>query len=252
MSIAKLNDLIDNEKFTHQFQALFDLQTLSTIGYEAFITSDLFKNTEILFEKASNSSRFFELEMRSIKKAIQSYDRLSTEKKLFVNIYPINLMHSSMLQYLEHFRKKTRVAPDQIVLEVKEADITKYSPSFVDSLRSIQHAGYLIGFDDVGKQASSLHAIVELKPDFIKMNRFFAKNLAQSSQKQEMVRSIVTYCFHTNTKLVLKGIEVPEDLEMAKSIGISIVQGYLLARPEPLSVIQQYETKQADDMASNE
>ncbi len=98
--------------------------------------------------------------------------------------------------------------------------------------------------DDVGKGVASLQAIVELKPDYVKMDRYFAKHLAQSSRKQEMVRSIVTYCLNTDTKFVLEGIEIPEDLEMAKKIGVSIVQGFLLARPEPLSVIREYEIDQ--------
>ncbi|SHM96451.1 EAL domain-containing protein [Gracilibacillus kekensis] len=245
MSIAKINDLIDNEKFEHHFQALYDLHTLSPIGYEALLRTNLFKNPEILFEKASHTDRFFELEIRSVKKALYSYDSILTSpsdnKKILINVFPTNLADQRFAEILNHTLHETKITPDQVIIEINESEIIQNVDYFSDSVQELKNQGYLIAIDDVGKGVSSLQAIVELQPDFVKMDRYFAKHLAQSNRKQEMVRSIVTYCLNTNTKFVLEGIEIPEDLEMAKKIGVSIVQGFLLARPEPLEVIKKYE-----------
>ncbi|WP_058306716.1 EAL domain-containing protein [Gracilibacillus massiliensis] len=245
MSIAKINDLIDNEKFEHYFQALYDLHTLSPIGYEALLRTKLFTNPEILFEKASHTDRFFELEIRSIKKALYSYDSIlsspSDNKKLLLNVFPTNLVHKDFSSILFQTLQNTKISPDQVIIEINESEVIQNVDFFIDSVEELKSEGYLIAIDDVGKGVSSLQAIVELQPDYVKMDRYFAKHLAQSSRKQEMVRSIVTYCLNTDTKFVLEGIEIPEDLEIAKKIGVSIVQGFLLARPEPLEVIKKYE-----------
>lgn len=252
MSIAKLNDLIDHEKFNHHYQALYDLQTLTTIGYKAYLQTNVFKNLDILFDKVSNSSRFFELEIRSLRKALYEYNKLSVEKKLFLNVYPLNLIHAGMIHYLDFFIEKTDLTPSQLTLEIKEVDIKECSSMMTDTIQTLQQHGYQIALDNVGKQVSSIQAVLELNPDYVKMDRFFAKDLATAVEKQEMIRSIVTYCMHTNTQLILKGVEIPEDLDMAKSMGISIIQGDLLARPEPFSVVKKYELKQEGNIASNE
>ncbi|MGN8647375.1 EAL domain-containing protein [Gracilibacillus sp. HCP3S3_G5_1] len=250
MSIAKINDLIDNEKFEHHFQALYDLHTLSPIGYEALLRTDLFNNPEILFEKASYTNRFFELEMRSIKKALKYYNSIIQDtynkKKILINVFPSNIADPEFLYELNKIIKETQLSPDQIIIEINESEIIKHVDFFSLTVCELQSEGYLIAIDDVGKGVSSLQAIVELQPDFVKMDRYFAKHLAKSSRKQEMVRSLVTYCLNTDTKFVLEGIEIIEDLEMAKAIGVSIVQGFLLARPEPLEVIKKYEIKNGE------
>ncbi|UOQ48288.1 EAL domain-containing protein [Gracilibacillus caseinilyticus] len=245
MSVTKLHDLITNEKFEHYFQALYDLKSLSPVGYEALLRTRLFKNPEILFEKASQTHRFFELEVRSIRKALIAYDSIVTgawdEKRLLINVYPANLAQLDFPEFLDCAIQDTKIRPNQIILEINEPDIMQQIEDVHDNVKALKNKGYSLAIDDVGKGVSSLKAIVELKPDFVKMDRYFAQHLAKSSRKQEMVRSIVNYCLHTDTKFVLEGIEVPEDLAMAKSIGVSYVQGFLLARPEPLEVIQRYE-----------
>ncbi|MGP4040714.1 EAL domain-containing protein [Gracilibacillus sp. D59] len=251
MSIAKINDLIDNEKFEHHFQALYDLHTLTPIGYEALLRTDLFNNPEILFEKASHTNRFFELEMRSIKKALMSYDTINqstyNSKKILINVFPSNLADPEFIDQLTNIVGKTKLSTNQIVIEINESEVIQNVDYFSTIVYELQTEGYLIAIDDVGKGVSSLQAIVELQPDFVKMDRYFAKHLAESNRKQEMVRSIVTYCLNTDTKFVLEGVEILEDLEMAKSIGVSTVQGFLLARPEPLQVIKKYETDDGED-----
>ncbi|MDX8044628.1 EAL domain-containing protein [Gracilibacillus sp. S3-1-1] len=250
MSIAKVNDLIDNEKFEHHFQALYDLHTLTPIGYEALLRSTVFSNPEILFEKASHTDRFFELEMRSIKKALFYYNTIvkdtCSNKKILINVFPSNLANPNFLQQINDLMMKTHLSSSQIIIEINESEINQRIDVFGLTVSKLQSAGYLIAIDDVGKGVSSLQAIVELEPDYVKMDRYFAKHLAKSTRKQEMVSSIATYCLNTGTKFVLEGIEIPEDLEVAKSIGVSIVQGFLLAKPQPLETIRKFEMGDSD------
>ncbi|KAB8132330.1 EAL domain-containing protein [Gracilibacillus oryzae] len=248
MSKAKLYDLIDNGKFEHHFQALYDLETLSIMGYEALLRTNLFKNPEILFEQASQTDRFFDLEIQSIRKAFRAFDELcetTDEKSLLLNVFPSNLMNDHFVSYIEQFIAGRRFKPEQVIFEINESDAMTNVSALSQNVNLLRKKGFLIGIDDVGKGVSSLQAIVELQPDYVKMDRYFANQLAKSNRKQEMVRSIVTYCFNTETKFVLEGIEIPEDLEMAKSIGVSIVQGFLLAEPKPLETIISFELKMA-------
>jgi EAL domain-containing protein (putative c-di-GMP-specific phosphodiesterase class I) len=75
--------------------------------------------------------------------------------------------------------------------------------------------------------------ILELEPDFIKLDRLFSLDLSKSTSKQKMISLFVEYC-KNNTKLILEGIETPEDLAIAKCLGVDIGQGYVLDMPKLL------------------
>jgi len=40
--------------------------------------------------------------------------------------------------------------------------------------------------------------------------------------------------FESDSRVILEGLEYEEDLESAKSLGITFGQGFLLGKPEPL------------------
>jgi len=75
--------------------------------------------------------------------------------------------------------------------------------------------------------------MVELAPDFIKIDRFFGKDLCANKKKQHIVKFFVDYCTD-DTKLILEGLENPDDVRLAIQLGVSMGQGYGLARPGPL------------------
>src|SRR5699024_8452668 len=194
MSVGKLYDLIDNEKFAHHFQALYDLHSLTPIGYEALLRTTLFKNPEILFDKASRTDRFFDLEIRSIRKALKTYDEINkysnNSNKLLLNVFPSNLTNELFFHKLHTIINELSIQPNQIVIEINESEIIQNIELFHDTILQLQEENYLIALDDVGKGVSTLQAIVELQPDYVKMDRYFAKDLAQSIRKQEMIRAI--------------------------------------------------------------
>ncbi|UZW66237.1 EAL domain-containing protein [Priestia flexa] len=67
-------------------------------------------------------------------------------------------------------------------------------------------------------------------PDIIKLDRYFSRGLADSKEKQEMVKCLSQYN-EGNTTLILEGIECEKDLAIALALDIKVVQGYLLDRP---------------------
>ncbi|GAA0455675.1 EAL domain-containing protein [Alkalibacillus silvisoli] len=76
---------------------------------------------------------------------------------------------------------------------------------------------------DFGKGVASFERVVQLSPNIIKMDRYFAQNLqsATSVQKIEMLKSMVTYCNSSNIQIILEGIEQPKELDAAKNTGVT-------------------------------
>lgn len=98
------------------------------------------------------------------------------------------------------------------------------------SISVLKKKGFLVASDDTGTRGGSLQRIIELDVDYVKLDRYFSTDLAQSVNKQKVI-SLLFHFFNDEKRIILEGIETAKDLEVAKSIGIELGQGFLLGRP---------------------
>lgn len=223
---------VNYEEFYHFFQPLYSLASDRIFGYESLLRSKHFSNPETFFEKAKKENKRHELDMQSIKKSIEFYFQFELkDSPLFINIFPATLLHPSFQPFIENLILSTKVIPNLVVFEIIEEDVDLIS--LIAVVSSLRKLGFGVASDDVGKGAASLEAIIELQPQFVKMDRYFSINLSKSVLKQRMIETLLNYC-KNNSILILEGIEYPEDLSIAKALGVTIGQGYLLGRPDYL------------------
>jgi EAL domain-containing protein (putative c-di-GMP-specific phosphodiesterase class I) len=68
---------------------------------------------------------------------------------------------------------------------------------------------------------------VELNPDYIKLDCYYAAGLAENSLKQRIIKYL-TKLFDGYSIIILEGIETEEDLNIAKQLGISYARAICL------------------------
>lgn len=228
-----IHDLIKNGSFHHCFQGLFSTRSWERIGGEALFRSEL-GTPEVIFQKAKTVNKLFELETMSISKILNSYNlQESTQKEsLFINIFPSTILHPQFLSFIVDITK--RYKKNKVVFEIIETEFVENILALKERIKFLKDLGYLIALDDVGKGWSSLNMIIELEPDYLKLDRYFSINLSKSNSKQEMIRSILHYTQYSRSKVVLEGIEQETDLAIAKLLGVDICQGFLLEKPQPI------------------
>ena len=76
-----------------------------------------------------------------------------------------------------------------------------------------------------------MKSIIELNPDFIKLDKYYIEDLYKSEQKQDLIHSLLNYCEKFNSKLIVEGVEDKVNLALLKGMGIQYAQGYLLGMP---------------------
>ena len=97
----------------------------------------------------------------------------------------------------------------------------------------IQDLGFRLAIDDLGNGSSSLRKVVELQPDFVKLDKYFSENLSLSIRKQRLIKLLVEFC-KGDSQIVLEGIEQKEDHDIGKKLGVDLGQGYYIGKPKPL------------------
>ncbi|QYY43226.1 EAL domain-containing protein [Aneurinibacillus thermoaerophilus] len=230
-----LDTILSKKMFYHLYQPLYNLSNWKIYGYEAFFRTEQVNNPELFFLLAKKYQKLYELDILSIFHAIATYwrKRKGFESKLFINIFPSTIIHPEFTRFLNEVTSIFTFKTKNIVFEINEQEeITDFS-LIKKAICSLKEQGFQIALDDVGKGFYSLRHLIELEPDFIKLDKYFSHNLSNCEKKQNLIKSLIDYC-NEEIVLILEGIEKAEDLAIAKVLHVPIVQGYLLDKPSIL------------------
>ncbi|MNY12256.1 Cyclic di-GMP phosphodiesterase Gmr [compost metagenome] len=92
--------------------------------------------------------------------------------------------------------------------------------------------GFSIALDDLGAGYSSLRLWSELRPDIVKIDRHFIDGIHLDPLKREFVGSILQMAKAARARVIAEGVEQLEELQLLERMGVDLVQGYLLGRPQ--------------------
>jgi EAL domain-containing protein (putative c-di-GMP-specific phosphodiesterase class I) len=228
------------DSFYHSFQPIIFLEDWSYLGFEGFLRTESTGDIEGVFQLAMKNDRLFELDTKSIYNVISSYFEAGYPECLFVNIFPSTLTHSSFIPFLERLEEEVPFSTSKIVFEINEGEKIDDLNLLCKSIDHLRRRGFSFAIDDFGKGEMTIQIITELEPDFVKIDRFFATDLHLSDKKQEQIQGLLFH-FKDNSLIILEGIEKPEELAIAKLIGVPIGQGHLLGRPGEVNEYKRYD-----------
>ncbi len=231
-----LHQIISHRKLNSVFQPIVNLSNGSIHGHEALIRGPQYSNLHSpldLFKAASLQDGVCELELVSMQIGLESFAKFSLNNKIFVNVSPECLLRFEAnrvisLAYIESLG----LSPKDIVLELTESLPTfDYSKlySVIDSYRNV---GFQIAIDDLGEGFSSLRLWSELQPEYVKIDKYFIKDINLNPIKLQFVKSIQKIAESSSTKVIAEGIETEDELAIVKDLNIAYCQGYLLGHPQ--------------------
>ncbi|WP_404397505.1 GGDEF domain-containing protein [Idiomarina loihiensis] len=238
----ELLSLIQKKQLYPLFQPVIDTSRGIVIGHEALIRGPKGHPLEFpdrLFSLASQVQLLSELELACRSAAMEAFQKNAMQGKLFLNVNPNVLQddshpHGSTLRLSQQFG----IAPEQIVIEISERYPIEDTENLKHAIIHYQKLGFMIAIDDLGAGYSGLKLWSELRPDYVKIDRYFIHSIETSSVKREFVQSILSLATSLRTKVIVEGIETPDELEQLQAMGINYCQGFLLGRPAPYPVLE--------------
>ena len=88
-----------------------------------------------------------------------------------------------------------------------------------------------LALDDWGSGYSNSNSLLELSPDYIKVDITIICDIDTDADKQQLVKDIVEYAHGRGMKIVAEGIETEAELRKVIELGVDLLQGYFLAKP---------------------
>lgn len=212
------------------FQPIVDLATQRVEGHEAlarFSTRPIRPPNE-WFADAASAGLDIHLELAAVRQALGQADRLPEETFVSVNVSPSTLRSPAFAELV------TGQTPRRIVVELTEHDrIEDYTP-INDAVHGLRRHGCRMAVDDTGAGFSSLHHILKLQPEFIKLDRLLVMGIDTDPARLALTSALVKFSEDTGAQLIAEGIETAEELATLADLGVHFGQGFHLGRPEPL------------------
>ncbi|MEM7409724.1 MAG: EAL domain-containing protein [Myxococcota bacterium] len=234
----QLFDLVLEGQIYSVYEPIVDVTTRTVFGYEALARGP--EGTELhsparLFAMASEQDLVFQLDCLCRQSGLDGARDLPGGAKLFLNVRPTTIHDPSFrAEVLETTLARCQLSPSDVVLEVSEQESIGNFEIFREVRDYYRKLGFQIALDDTGAGYASLESVMELAPDFIKVDRAFVAGIDQDPGRQHLLRALQSLADRIGARIIGEGLDTLEELETLGRLGIEFGQGWLFGKPHPL------------------
>jgi EAL domain-containing protein (putative c-di-GMP-specific phosphodiesterase class I)/DNA-binding response OmpR family regulator len=223
---ARVRRAIDERTFWPVFQPIVDLATGMLVGHEALTRFADGGRPDRWFADAAAVGLGVELEEATMESAIVAARRLPAAEFLSLNASPDLVLDA------EPVARLLRRVHRPIVLELTEHVPVADYPMMRDAITRLG-SSVRFAVDDAGSGFSSFRHIVELAPDFVKLDIGLVRTIEQDRARQAFVAGMVYFALRTNCAIVAEGIETDAERNALRDLAVDFGQGFAIGRPEP-------------------
>jgi diguanylate cyclase len=154
--------------------------------------------------------------------------------RIAVNVSAIEL-REGYTDMVESALARHGVPPHRLELEITESALAADAVGTLSMLARLRKLGVSISVDDFGVGYSSLGQLRRLPIDSLKIDQTFIAEIDSNEQDAAIVSAVVTMARSLGLRTVAEGAEKDSHLAVLQGLGCDCVQGYVLARPMPVS-----------------
>jgi EAL domain-containing protein (putative c-di-GMP-specific phosphodiesterase class I)/GGDEF domain-containing protein len=202
--------------------------TREIFGYEALARGRMrtLRSPEVMFDVAAEADLIWELSRLCRARALEGMSTvLSPGQLLFLNVDPHDFTDPA-------FTEQEVTDPSRVVIEITERTAIKDYPKFRERLKAFRAMGYRFAVDDAGSGYAGLGSIANLEPDFIKLDISLINAIDTNFIKQNLVQTMVRFADDHNAMVIAEGVERAEEFKTVQELGVHLVQGFFLHRPQ--------------------
>jgi diguanylate cyclase (GGDEF)-like protein len=229
---ATILDLLEPGRIEPAFQPIVRLDDGVTVGFEALarVAGDPTWGPLEFLAEASQLGCRPALERACLEAIAAAYEAgtgLPGDALLFVNISPDVLLGDA----LEVVRPRL---PRRLVVELTEQAAVDDYELLRARMQGWSGEGIRLAIDDTGAGYSSLRHVLELSPEFLKLDRSLVHGVDHDRKLQALVHSLVAFAGEVGATVVAEGVERVAELGVLRAAGVHLAQGFLFGRPAAL------------------
>jgi len=231
-------DLILDQRVHSVYEPIVEVSSRTVFGYESLIRGEEgtpLRSPLALFSAAEEHDMIFELDCVCRSAGLRGAVDFPTGTKLFLNIRPTtihdpNFRADRLIRTLE----ECQLSPTDVVFEISEQESLASFGRFREMRDEYRKLGFEFALDDTGAGYSGLEELLELEPEYIKMDRSMVSGVDQDSARQEVLGALLQVAQKMGARVIGEGLDTLEELEKLGELGIHFGQGWLFGKPTPL------------------
>ena len=186
----------------------------------------------VLFEYVRRKRQENVVDRACVLAAFGATARFAGGPRISVNAHAATLARDREFpDFLAEAATKHGISIDRLTVEIVEHGPALDAKSFFATLQGLRERGIAIAVDDVGIAASNLRMILEVRPQYLKVDRFFVSGAQDDAGKRATIEAVVHIGRRIGATVVAEGVETREELKAVRECGIDLIQGYLFCTP---------------------
>ncbi|GAC1318060.1 MAG: hypothetical protein NVSMB12_16550 [Acidimicrobiales bacterium] len=235
----QLRQAIARRQLDVHFQRIVDLQAGVDVGFEALLRwrrQDRVVPAQEFIAAAETTGLICEVGPWVIDEVCrQAIAAGRPDLKWFVHVSPRQLATPRTVAAFGDAIDRHGIDPAALVIEITEHAALHEAGMTRGVVAELRRLGLAIALNDFGTGHSCLSTLLEVPASFIKIDRRFTSATASSAGRQ-IVAGVVDMAGRVGAATIAEGIETEAELAAATDLGVTMGQGYLLARPAALDV----------------
>lgn len=122
---------------------------------------------------------------------------------------------------------------DRLIIEIVEHAPPWDGVSFLTALDQLRARGARIALDDVGLGQSNFKMLLDVCPKYLKVDRYFIEGCHTDARRRAVITALLQLASQFDAEVVAEGVSTTEDAGALRDLGVTLMQGYLYARPMP-------------------
>ncbi len=151
-----------------------------------------------------------------------------------INLSGQSLSSAESMRDMLDIIRKTNIPPGRLCLEITETVAISNLSIASQFMSDLQEIGCLIALDDFGSGLSSFSYLKTLPLDYLKIDGAFISTLVEDRASNIMVEAIHSVGTKMGLFTIAEYVENEETMQELQRIGIDLVQGYHIGKPEEL------------------
>lgn len=219
------------------FQPILNIHTGEIFAVEALLRNYKevgFDSIFELFDEVHRDNLLYAFDLKLRKKAFKKFMKIEGYEniKLFFNLDNRVLDMPDFQQgNTSKILSDYGINKNNVCFEISERYELSSSSNIQKVFSHYKNEKFCIAIDDFGTGYSGYKLLYEIKPDIIKIDRFFISNIQKDLKKKLMTRAITHLAIQLGIKVIAEGVETKEELLTCRDLGCHFVQGYFAQMP---------------------
>ncbi len=231
--VDKVKYALQNDKVFLVYQPIIDNKTMNVVKYECLVRIKD-QNGNIVypgeFLSVARDSKYYEqITQRVINHAFNKFK--DTTDLFSINLSAEDITDKEIRNYIYAMLDKYPEIAQRLTFEILESESINNYEEVKEFIKNVKAAGVKIAIDDFGSGYSNFARIVELDPDFIKIDGSLIKKLPYDIYVQVVVSTIVDFSRKLGIKTIAEFVYNEDVFSVVKSTDIDYSQGNYIGKP---------------------